>query len=404
MNIVVVNDYASVGGGADAVAIDSARALAQSGENVIFFCAVGPVDEKLDHENISVICLDQQDILDAKSGRAAFFGVWNRKAYASFARLLSSLDRNTSVVHIHSFTKALSSSVFRAARDSGFKVAYTMHDYFAACPNGGFYDYKKLENCPLRPMSPACIKADCDKREYAHKLWRCLRQAVQTGRGGVPEQVDALIAVSGHSEDIIRPYLPENARTFRVRNPISIENQGPERVAEKRTFAFMGRLGVEKGPEIFARAALEEGVDAAFIGDGPMRGQLEELLPEALFSGWLRPENAVRLLRESRALVFPSLWHETLGLGVMQAKALGIPAIVSRGCAAAELIEDGVDGFLFERGDAADLAQKLRNLRSDSKVKEMGRNAHRRYWDDPWTPGRHAQQLLDVYEGMLEQR
>jgi len=397
MNIIVVNDYASINGGADAVAIESALALAQAGESVIFFCAVGPADERLIQKNISVICMDQKDILSDGAGSAAMFGIWNRRAYLSMMRLLGSVDKKDAIVHFHSFTKALSSSVIRAAADSGFKRVLTMHDYFVACPNGGFYDYNKAEICGLRAMSPSCIGTNCDKRKYAHKLWRCTRQAAQIRKGRVPSGVDALISVSDYSERLLRPYLPETAAVYRVRNPISVRNEGPEKVSERGLFSFAGRLSMEKGPHLFARAASVTGVEAAFIGDGPMRGQLEEIMPGAVFSGWLRQENVVRLMRESRALVFPSLWHETLGLTVLQAKALGIPAIVSSGCAASELVEHGEDGLIFEKGSVEDLAEKIKIMCNNSAARRMGKTAHRRYWDEPWTLENHAQELMRVY-------
>ncbi|AHM57161.1 glycosyl transferase group 1 [Peptoclostridium acidaminophilum DSM 3953] len=398
MKIVIVNDYADIKGVSSAVAIESARALAQAGESVIFFCAAGPIDEKLIHKNITVISMDQKDIIENSYENSR---LWNRKAYVSLGRLLGSLDKNNTVVHFHSFVNILSSAALRVVKDRGFKCVLTLHDYFTACPNGNFYDCRNESCCELEGLSAACIRSNCEKRGYMHKLWLCSRQAIQMKKGRVPAGVDAFISISEYSERILRPYLSESARIYRVKNPVNIQNEGPERVAESKVFTFLDRLGAENGAGIFAQAASLAGVEATFIGDGPMRKQLEEILPGALFSGRLRPENEIRLLRESRAIVFPTLLNEMHALAVLKAKALGIPSIVSSGSSAEEFVESGEDGFIFERGSIDDLVQKLKIMGSDSLVRRMGREAHRRYWEASWTPENHAIELMEVYNDVL---
>ena len=60
------------------------------------------------------------------------------------------------------WTKALSSSVFDVAFKMNFKVVLTLHDYFTACPNGGYFDYKENKICKRKPLSWKCIKCNCD--------------------------------------------------------------------------------------------------------------------------------------------------------------------------------------------------------------------------------------------------
>ena len=47
MNIVVVNDYATINGGATKVAIDSAIGLAEQGVHVVYFAATGSIEQAL---------------------------------------------------------------------------------------------------------------------------------------------------------------------------------------------------------------------------------------------------------------------------------------------------------------------------------------------------------------------
>jgi glycosyltransferase involved in cell wall biosynthesis len=79
-------------------------------------------------------------------------------------------------------------------------------------------------------------------------------------------------------------------------------------------------------------------------------------------------------LSQYDACLVPSIWLETGPLTVLEAFAAGIPVIGSRRGGIAELVQDGIDGMLFEPGNAQALAQILERLLDDSyllpKLKE----------------------------------
>jgi glycosyltransferase involved in cell wall biosynthesis len=92
-------------------------------------------------------------------------------------------------------------------------------------------------------------------------------------------------------------------------------------------------------------------VDVRFIGDGPLKDELMRVAPSVTVTGWQTPSEAHELMRQSRALVLPSLWYETQGLVVAEASAMGVPVIVPSTSAAREWVEDGVTGLIFKGGD-----------------------------------------------------
>jgi glycosyltransferase involved in cell wall biosynthesis len=107
-------------------------------------------------------------------------------------------------------------------------------------------------------------------------------------------------------------------------------------------------------------------------------------------------------MRSVRCLVFPSMWYETQGLVVLEAAALGLPAIVSDGCAASQSIVDGQTGMLFKQGDKQDLQNKLLQMKQDPEMaSELGRAAYKRYWSAPYTLARHTSELLQCYQQVL---
>ena len=113
----------------------------------------------------------------------ASFGVWNQQAARALRRVLAGCEPDETIVHVHGWAKALSPSIGPVLERANLKCVFTMHEYFIACPNGGFYDYPGEHICHLRAMSPACISRNCDARSYQRKLMRVGRHALMQRTG-----------------------------------------------------------------------------------------------------------------------------------------------------------------------------------------------------------------------------
>ena len=114
--------------------------------------------EALRDAGVRVLSLGQPELLQVwRHPGAALRSAWNSAAFAATRALLARQDPASTVVHLHGYTKALSTSPALAARLAGFSTVCTLHDFFAACPNGAFYDYQREEPCRgARCRSPAC--------------------------------------------------------------------------------------------------------------------------------------------------------------------------------------------------------------------------------------------------------
>ena len=401
LRIIAVCDHAHVSGGLAQVAHSSARALGLRGHDVTYFTAVAPIDPALGAANVSVICLDQQDMLtDPSPLQAAARTIWNVRAQRALATLLERCDPSNTIVHLHGWSKVLSPSVLQAARLSGIATVQTLHDYVSICPNGALYDYVAEANCPLRPMSASCILTNCDARNYRHKLWRVARHAALLATSGSVGSSDA-IYMSRRQREILLPILPKGVTLHHVPNPVLARDLGPARVGESDVYSFIGRLSREKGAVLMAEAAKAAGVATRFIGDGPGRPDVERTVPGAIFTGWLGNEDVTVELRRSRALVFPSLWYETFGLTVHEALANGVPVIVSDNTVSAELVEHGVNGLLFKSGDKTSLAAQMTALQDPVLAAKLGAAAYTRYWSNPPTLDAHAETLVATYRKII---
>ncbi len=400
--VVILHDFGYIEGGAGKVALNSAVELARCGYEVTLFCAVEPVDPSLNLPHLQVVCSGQQEIRsDPRRFRAACQGLWNRTIVKALSSLLDECDTKNTIVHAHGWTKALSSAALHTALERDFKVVITLHDYFLACPNGGLFDYQKQQICHRHPLSMACTLTNCDSTSYAQKLWRIGRQYVQRDISHVPGRVRHFISISDLSERILRPFLPANGSIYRVPNPIDVAYAPLTDVSQNCGFLFVGRIAPEKGVLPMVRAAQRAGVPITLVGDGAWRERVEACNPQARVTGWLTAEGVRQQMRQTRALVFPSLWYETHGLVVQEAAALGVPCIVSDVTAAREMVVDGGTGLWFRGGDEQDLAAKLRLLDDPDTARRLGVGAHEKYWANPSTMSHHIAALERCYEQML---
>jgi glycosyltransferase involved in cell wall biosynthesis len=125
------------------------------------------------------------------------------------------------------------------------------------------------------------------------------------------------------------------------------------------------------------------------VGDGEQRADLQARaqqpgFEDVRFAGFRNQSELPRFFQLADVFVLPSR-HEPWGLIVNEAMASGCPVIVSTdvGCHA-DLITDGVEGYVFPVGDIAALAHALQQVFSSPETPaRMGEAAKRRI--SAWT-------------------
>lgn len=137
----------------------------------------------------------------------------------------------------------------------------------------------------------------------------------------------------------------------------------PAPLPGRARLACVARLSAQKGHLLLVDAIAEcrrrgHEVDLVLVGDGELRGQVEDAIERAALcervriTGWLG-EDAVRgELARADALILPS-FAEGLPIVIMEALALGRPVLASNVAAIADLVETGETGWLFAPGSVA---------------------------------------------------
>ena len=349
-NVVIINDFDYIQGGASKVAIQTANLLANEGLKVYFFSGHSIGNNDL-NENVKRICTNQGEALkDSNKIRGCINGLYNFKAKKELKSLLLTLDKEETIIHVHGWTKCLSSSIFSVAFKLNYKITLTTHDYFTACPNGAYFNYCTNSICTLKPLSWRCIKCNCDSRNYAFKLYRLVRQFVQNKVVKLNDRLEKVIAISQFSENILKETLNKKTKISRIYNPIYINENDKEKIdfRKNKYFLYVGRVSKEKGVNIFCRAIKELQLNGIVVGDGDARKELENEYPNIEFTGWKEKDEVRNYMKKAKALIFPSLWYETAGLTVLEAQSIGLPTIVSKKCAASEFVDTSNQFTNFE--------------------------------------------------------
>ncbi|WNG51506.1 glycosyltransferase family 1 protein [Archangium minus] len=97
------------------------------------------------------------------------------------------------------------------------------------------------------------------------------------------------------------------------------------------------------------------------VGDGPMRAELQSLLPEAWFVGHQTGEALARWYASADLFVFPST-TETFGNVVLESLASGVPAVVVDAGGPPELVREGHCGAVARPRDVEDLTHQVEAL------------------------------------------
>ena len=164
--------------------------------------------------------------------------------------------------------------------------------------------------------------------------------------------------------------------------------------------AFLGRLVMEKGLDVFADAIIELRKLQAphkvlVIGDGPARGWFEKALPGGIFAGFQTGTDLGRALASADVFLNPSV-TETFGNVTLEAMASGLPVVAASATGASSLVEDGVTGRLVPPGNAAQFAAALAPYCTDDALRRAhGAAGEKRSRDYSWDAINQA--VVDSY-------
>ena len=180
------------------------------------------------------------------------------------------------------------------------------------------------------------------------------------------------------SEFVWNSWEPNRRRSWSSRLPVVSRMSKRQHPPDKRKgFLFLGRWIPNKGIRILLQAYASLNLDSAkwpliIVGDGPLRPEIEKFLrdqplPGVCIPGFVSDKERHRLTREAKWMVTPPHTNEDLGLTPLEARAAGVPCIVSDDGGLKET--GGPHALRCRPGDVEDLARVL--LKATHMTKEQ---------------------------------
>ena len=214
-------------------------------------------------------------------------------------------------------------------------------------------------------------------------------------------QVSCYLAIGTNNANFYRSYGIPDEHIFLT--PYSVDNEffmkrageldGQKRLLREKeglspdlpVILFCGKFQEKKRPidllKAFAHLHDHPAASLVFVGDGPLRSVMERFVAERHLGhvhilGFKNQQELPACYAMADLLVLPSS-VEPWGLVVNEAMCCGLPVIVSdKVGAAADLIRQGINGFIYPAGNLEALAECMKRILANEEARcEMGRQS-----------------------------
>lgn len=399
MKVLLVNKFHYRKGGSETYYFTLAEALKKRGHEVVFF-AMKDADKNLPcaQEKYFVSNASVSGGIKSKLNMVLHL-TYSKEAYQNMKRLLQ--DEKPDLVILNLVHKQITLSIVDAIReyDPKLPIFWTMHDLITVCPSYSMRDGHGniCEKCLQGNFQP-CVDNRCIK---GSRLMSMLSkyEAEFIRRRKWYDQIYLYICPS----EFYRKKLTEGKFTSRpiitLRNPLPLETVYEASRENAGYVLYFGRLSPEKGVKTLLEAAKLSGCRLVILGTGPMEAELKALAQGSAniaFKGFQTGKALTDFVKQSRCVVLPSECYENGPYSAVEAMALGKPLIVSNNGGLPELVEDGVNGYVYS---AAQGAQALAAC-----IRKMEQLSLESYWAMAESSLSKAKRLFDPdgYVGEIE--
>jgi glycosyltransferase involved in cell wall biosynthesis len=329
---------------------------------------------------------------------------WNHESYSELRRLIR--QERPAIAHCHNLLPLLSPAAYYACAAEGVPVVQTLHNYRLVCPGGNLFRNASVCNeCNDHGLTRSMVHG-C----YRHSRSQTAAVAFMLGAHGAVgtwrEKVQTYIAPSEFCHNVLtKSGLPVDRIVVK---PHFVADVPRHSDGLGRYAIFVGRLSEEKG--IIELLQLWQGLTSIplfVVGSGPLEGTARRLVSDSqanhvVFAGQLSRAEALERLRDARFLIAPSRCYETFGMAVLDAAACGVPAIVPRPGALAELVAHHRTGFVVDMNDKEKLRSTIVHAWCHPlETREMGRAACAQCLEC-YSPDANYKKLIAIYDAALE--
>ena len=384
MKILIVNNLATMHGGAEAMIAELRRGMEEQGHQVRILCS----SEKGNGENIA-----DAEFLAGREGSSLMRLLYIFNPFALLALRRELRNFQPDVVHLHTLSKASPLILLPLKK---FPTVLTMHDQ-------SLFDPTRISDLPLlEPYRETFSDYFIDKpsmRFYGEKLrFYILRR--------LANNVDTVLTCS----DFYATCARQSGIFTRIKtlhNGIVLAPSYP--INNFKNILFVGRLSEEKGVSVLLEAVASlrkkhPDMRLRVVGGGQLKEELKKQISRLQLDnivsllGHKSAQEISELYRQSSLVVVPSLCPDNLPTVCIEAMAIGRPIVASRIGGIPELVDHGKTGFLVPPNDADALADNIDRLLSDPELMQKMGEAGRKKAEEEFDEKIYMRNTLSEYD------
>ncbi len=405
MKVLLVNKYFYLKGGSERHISKISRILEAKGHQVIPFSMQDERNEPTAYAKYFVSKVDFNSPMSLGNRlrmipRVIYFLEAKRKIEALIK------EAKPDIAHLHNIAHQISPSILHSLKKFDLPIIQTLHDYKLICPTYNMMAGGKIcERCKGHHYYQAILQR-CNKGSFSFSFLNCVEMYFHRLLRIYERNINIFISPSNFLRNKSIEFGIDGGKIFHIPNFVDPREYSPKYNGENY-FVYFGRVSEEKGLLTLIRAVMDiKNSRLLIIGEGELRNKLEECVSEKNianieFSGYMDEERLKSVIRDSMFVVVPSEWYENCPHSVLEAFALGKPVIGSDIGGIPELIEDGIDGLLFEPGNSEELSEKIAYLISRPRLrKQMGRNARKKV-EEEYNPELYYERLMKIYQKLM---
>ncbi len=401
MKILMVNKFLFPGGGAQTYIFKLGDYLVSQGHEVQYFgmyrednCVsnrIGAYTSEIDFHSAGFL----------KKLSYPFRIIYSREARQKIRLVLD--DFRPDVVHLNNFNYQLTPSIileivkWREENNRICRIVFTAHDYNLVCPNHMMNNPNTHENCEkcLGGHYENCVKGKCIHGSILRSVLGAL-EAYYWNRKGVYQYIDKIICCSAFMKSKMDTNPVFAGKTTTLLN--FTDKIEWKETKTKDYVLYFGRYSEEKGIRTLVEVCKQlPEIPFIFAGVGVLESILEGI-SNIKNVGFQKADNLEKLIREARFTVYPSEWYENGPFSVLESLMYGTPVLGADIGGIPELIDDGINGELFESRKKDDLKEHLQSMWADrNKTASYSAHCASLHFDDV---EQYTRKLLCVYLGI----
>ena len=402
MRILLINKFLYPKGGDAISTITTGKILTKKGHEVILWGMDHPNNPPYRFQKYFVFNVNYDGFQGVCSrARATMNILYSFEAKKKMAALVDRVKPD--VVHLNNFCHQISPSILDVIKKVNIPTVMTMRDNNMVCPAYSMMAYgKTCEKCRGGRFFNCAINR-CTKGSFFKSMLNVVEMYLHHRILHIYDKIDVYISPSRFLKNKVEEMGLEGEVVY-LNNCLDLVGFEPDYEWQEKSIVYVGRLSPEKGVETLIDAVKDiASLRLKIIGDGPLRGYLErklnsEHIGNVELLGYRTAEDLYDEIRKSIFVVVPSECYENNPRTVIEAFALGKPAVGARIGGIPELIRDWETGLTYDPANASDLKQKIRLLlRKRDRISEMGKNA-RKYVTQELNADIHYKKLMGIYQ------